>query len=52
MTSDWKEIGETLKNMLRLRTKPVGYKKYESTEELDAIPNLESEHYEYILDDM
>ena len=38
--TDWKEAGETLKKMLRLRTEPIGYKKYESTDELDGLKNL------------
>jgi uncharacterized protein (DUF169 family) len=38
--SDWKETGETLKKMLRLRTEPIGYKKYESIDELNCLQNL------------
>jgi len=38
--TDWKETGETLKAMLRLRTEPIGYKKYESTDELEQLKNL------------
>ena len=38
--SDWKQIGETLKTMLRLRTEPIGYKKYESIEELNSLKNV------------
>ncbi|MFO7963636.1 MAG: DUF169 domain-containing protein [Desulfobacterales bacterium] len=37
---EWKEIGRTLKDMLRLRTDPIGYKKYEDAESLDKLAHV------------
>jgi uncharacterized protein (DUF169 family) len=38
--SDWVKTGETLKTMLRLRTEPIGYRKFETREELDQLENV------------
>jgi uncharacterized protein (DUF169 family) len=38
--TDWKETGETLKSMLRLRTEPIAYKKFEDAVALDGLGNV------------
>ncbi len=38
--ADWKQIGETLKSTLRLRTEPIGYKKYDSAEEMGELKDV------------
>ena len=36
----WAELSEGLKNLLRLRTEPVAFRRFEKTEELDTIKNV------------
>jgi len=38
--NDWIKMGETLKAMLRLRTEPIGYRKFEKEEELHQLTNV------------
>ena len=36
----WKEMGESFKSLLRLRTEPVGLGRLEKAEEVEKIPNV------------
>lgn len=36
----WAELSEELKNLLRLRTEPVAFRRFEKAEELDKIKNV------------
>lgn len=38
--TDWKSVGQTLKNMLRLRTDPVGYRKFDAEDALNDLENV------------
>ena len=36
----WKEMGESFKSLLRLRTEPVAFRWLEKAEQLEKIPNV------------
>jgi hypothetical protein len=36
----WKEMGESFKSLLRLRTEPVAFRRLEKAEELEKVPNV------------
>jgi uncharacterized protein (DUF169 family) len=36
----WKERGESLKSLLRLKTEPVAFRRLEKAEELEKVPNV------------
>ncbi len=36
----WKEMGESFKSLLRLRTEPVAFRRLEKAEEVEKIPNV------------
>jgi uncharacterized protein (DUF169 family) len=38
--STWYDLGNELREQFRLKTYPIGYKRFENPDDLDEIPNL------------